>query len=115
MLGAQRLMQNDKFTLSSAHQALMAKWRRSSNSLEEFIFESCEVEQSYKTRCADFYNAYKVWCGETGRHSFAKSNVRELLDNNIGLGICFARLDGYDIYRGVRLKSEFKDLTDPRF
>jgi hypothetical protein len=30
--------------------------------------------------------------------------VKELLENNISLGIHFSTLDGYEIFRGVRMK-----------
>ncbi|GAM11728.1 hypothetical protein OR1_04044 [Geobacter sp. OR-1] len=114
MLGAQRLMANKSFTISSAHKRLMEKWRRNSNSLEEFIFECCELNSKSKINRAFFYKQYKNWCGENGRHHFAKGTVKELLDHNIGLGISFAKLDGYDIFKGVDIKAtESESLEVP--
>lgn len=106
MIGAQRLMTNGSFSVSSAHKALMEKWRRSSNSLEEFIYECCDLESSSYVRRSDFYRDYKYWCAGNGRMSFAKSKVKELLEHNIGLGISWASLDGNEIFRGVRMKPE---------
>jgi len=44
--GAVRLLQQGKFSASTAHDRLMAKWRRSTNSLEEFIHECCDIIES---------------------------------------------------------------------
>lgn len=106
MLGAQRLMANGSFSISPAHNRLMEKWRRNSNSLEEFIFESCELENKAYIRRSNFYQEYKTWCGDNGRHHFAKGKVKELLANNIGLGITWSTLDGHEIFRGVCMNSE---------
>ena len=37
----------------------MAKWRRTTNSLEEFIHEECEPRQRIQGRRSKFYEAYK--------------------------------------------------------
>ncbi len=104
MVGAQRLITNGSFSISSAHKSLMEKWRRSSSSLQEFIFECCTLEIGSHVRRSDFYREYKSWCSENGKHPFSKSNVKELLEHNLGLGISWATLDGYEIFRGVQLK-----------
>jgi putative DNA primase/helicase len=105
MIGAQRLMANGSFSISSAHNRLMEKWRRSSSSLEEFIYECCTLESGSTVRRAVFYQEYKSWCGENGKqHPFSKSKVKDLLENNISLKIHFSTLDGNEIFRGVRLK-----------
>jgi len=115
MIGAQRLMANGAFSISSAHIRLMDKWRRNSNSLEEFIFECCDLGSGTSIRRSDFYKEYKIWCGDNGRHPFAKGKVKELLAHNIGLGISWASLDGHEIFRGVRMKSENSDPLDTCF
>lgn len=43
--GAARLLKNGKFSDSTAHDRLMAKWRRTTNTLEEFIHECCDLSQ----------------------------------------------------------------------
>jgi len=110
MIGAQRLMANGAFTISLAHKRLMDKWRRNSNSLEEFIYECCELDAGSHVRRSTFYQDYKSWCGDNGRHPFAKGKVKELLAHNIGLGISWASLDGHEIFRGIRMKA---NSTDP--
>jgi len=115
MMGAQRLMTNGSFTISSAHKTLMEKWRRSSNSLEEFIYECCVLEKGSYTLRASLYQEYKSWCGGNGRMPFAKSKVKELLEHNISLGISWASLDGNEIFRGVKLKEVESGYKFPEF
>lgn len=102
--GAKRLMKNGKFSPSIAHDRLMEKWRRITNSLEEFIHEDCELGSEFKERRSKFYESYKSWCIENGRRPFSKSKALERLAHNIGLGIHHTSLDGYEIFRGVKLK-----------
>lgn len=107
--GGRRLLEAQRFSPSLAHERLMTRWRRSSNSLEEFIAECCELDLRAKTRRSLLYQLYKAWCGENGRKPFAKATVKGLLEHNIGLGISLAVLDGHEIFRGVRLKEEYAE------
>lgn len=104
LLGATRLMHNGKFSESAVHDRLMAKWRCISNSLEEFIDEQCVLQLDCPYRRSDFYKDYKEWCGENGRKPFAKGRVKELLENNIGMGIRLVELDGYETFVGIKKK-----------
>jgi len=103
--GAMRLLENGKFSTSKVHNRLMEKWRRTTNSLEEFIHEECVRgdEKSYVRR-SKFYEIYKDWCKDNGRHPFSKGRVKELLEHNIGLGITHTSLDGIEIFRGIAFK-----------
>lgn len=102
--GAARLLRNGRFSPSVAHERLMQKWRRSSNSLEECIHEDFDLSDGYSIRRSHFYEHYKEWCEDNGRKPFAKARVKELLEFNMGLGVKLAKLDGYEIFRGLRLK-----------
>ncbi|MGE0155441.1 MAG: phage/plasmid primase, P4 family [Geobacter sp.] len=104
LLGAQRLLAQRRFSSSLVQDRLMAQWRRTTNSLEEFIYECCERSPDYTIRRSLFYLSYKNWCTGNGRRPFAKGRVKELLEHNIGLGISHASLDGYEIFRGVQLQ-----------
>jgi P4 family phage/plasmid primase-like protien len=115
MLGAKRLLANDEFSKSIVHDRLMAKWRHSSNSLEEFIHECCDLDSDEYVRRAEFYRDYKEWCNENGRKPFAKGNVKELLASNIGLGITHTSRDGYEIFRGINMKEEPSSGLNPEF
>ena len=104
--GAARLMRNGAFSKSSAHDRLMSQWRRSANSLEEFIGEECTLSQDCQYRRAEFYKSYTSWCGENGRKPFAKGRVKDLLEHNIGMGIRLVELNGYETFIGVMKKTE---------
>jgi putative DNA primase/helicase len=116
LIGAKRLMENDEFSQSAVHDRLMAKWRRSTNSLEEFIFESCDlVDQKEYIRRSEFYRKYKEWCAENGRRPFAVGKVKDMIAYNIGLGIMPTVLNGYEIFRGVMLKEDSSRGLNPQF
>jgi putative DNA primase/helicase len=81
------------------------RWRRTSNSLEEFIAELCDTgDETLKVRRSALYVEYRQWCAENGRKPFAKGKVRELLEHNIVLGVRLTNLDGYEVFRGIALK-----------
>lgn len=103
--GAMRLLKQNRFSGSIVHDRLMTRWRRTSNSLEEFIAECCETgDETLKVRRSDFYVDYRQWCAENGRKPFAKGKVRELLEHNIALGVRLSNLDGYEVFRGITIK-----------
>jgi phage/plasmid-associated DNA primase len=68
----------------------MAKWRRSTSSLSEFIYECCELSPDAQVRRSEFYSATQ-WCSETGRRPFSKARVKELLEHNVGMGVRWPR------------------------
>lgn len=102
--GAARLLRNGKFSASTAHDRLMAQWRRSTNTLEEFIHECCILSKDGKYRRSELYMAYTEWCSETGRKPFSKGRVKDLLEHNIGIGVRLVEIDGYETFVGVKLK-----------
>jgi putative DNA primase/helicase len=105
--GAMRVLRNGGYSSSVVHDRLMAQWRRSTNSLEEFIAEACMVgNKEYSIVRSAFYRHYAAWCEETGRKPFAKGRVKDLLEHNIGLGITWARVDGIELFRGVQIRTD---------
>ena len=102
--GAARLLRNGIFTKSSAHDRLMAKWRRSANSLEEFIDDECITSEGGEYRRAELYRDYTAWCAENTRKPFAKGRVKELLECNIGLGVRLVEVNGHETFRGLSKK-----------
>lgn len=102
--GAARLLQNGKLSASSAHDRLMAKWRRSTNTLEEFIHEACVLAAEHTYRRSYLYQDYTQWCSDNGRKPFSKGRVKELLQHNIGMGIRLVELDGNETFRGIKKK-----------
>jgi len=106
LAGARRLMANGQFSKSMAHDRLMAKWRRSTSSLSEFIYERCELEAEASIRRSELYRSYMGWCTETGRRPFSKARVKELLEHNVGMGVRLVELNGYEMFRGLKLKDD---------
>jgi putative DNA primase/helicase len=104
LTGGMRLMENGSFSESIVHDRLMEKWRYTTNSLHEFINECCDLSTNEYELRSKFYSEYKEWCGENGRKPFAKGKVKDMLAANIGLGITHTVLDGYEIFRGVKMK-----------
>jgi P4 family phage/plasmid primase-like protien len=104
MDGAVRLMANGGFSQSAAHDRLMAQWRRSTNNLEEFIHDCCELDSDYSVRRSDFYRSYGEWCLGNRRRAFAKGRVRDLLAHNVGFGISLLEIGGYETFRGIQVK-----------
>ena len=103
--GAARLLKNGKLSESTAHNRLLAKWRRSTNTLEEFIHEACTLADEHIYRRSEFYQDYTQWCSENGRKPFSKGRIKELLEHNIGMGIRLVELGGYETFRGIKKKS----------
>jgi len=112
--GAERLLTNNGFSKSAAHDRLMLEWRRGNSSLEEFIHEECELDPTYHVRRAELYDHYRPWCVENGRQPFKKARFRDLLQHNLGLGVTWASLHGIEIFRGVRLKPKLEADFDER-
>lgn len=102
--GAARLLRNGKFSASTAHDRLMAQWRRSTNTLEEFIHECCSLTHDGQYRRSEFYREYADWCSETGRKPFSKGRIKDLLEHNIGMGIRLVEIDGYETFVGIKHK-----------
>lgn len=109
--GAKRLIGNGVFSTSRVHDRLMAKWRRSTSSLDEFIHECCELWADHQVRRSEFYVAYSKWSGENGRKPFSKSRVKDLLEHNLGLGVRLAEINGYEVFRGIKLKPAAKSCN----
>jgi putative DNA primase/helicase len=103
--GAARLLRNGKLSQSNAHDRLMAKWRRCTNTLEEFIHDACILYADSHCRRSEFYRAYAEWCSENGRKPFSKGRVKELLEHNIGMGIRLVEYNGHECFRGIHQKA----------
>jgi len=102
--GAARVLRNGKFSTSTAHDRLLAKWRRSTNTLEEFIHEACVLSIDCRYRRSVFYKTYADWCSETGRKPFSKGRVKDLLEHNLGMGIRLVEIGGHETFVGIKPK-----------
>lgn len=113
--GAKRLLQNGKLSQSNAHDRLMAKWRRCTNTLEEFIHETCILSPDLTYRRAEFYQDYTAWCSENGRKPFSKGRIKELLEHNIGMGIRLVERNGYETFCGLASKVPHAEQSGSTF
>jgi P4 family phage/plasmid primase-like protien len=114
--GAQRLLSQGRFSGSKAHDRLMAKWRRTSSSLEEFINECCVLGDKLKIKRKDFYEQYRRWCKANGRIPFASPKLKEMLASNVKLGVRCVEIKGYETFKGVGPKeSEWDAIGDIGF
>lgn len=105
--GAMRVIRNGGYSQSVVHDRLMAQWRRSTNSLEEFVHECCLTgDPTLSILRSELYRNYTAWCRETGRHAFAKGRVKELLEHNIGMGVSLTKVDGYERFRGLQMRPD---------
>lgn len=107
-----RVLQQGGYSPSKVHDRLMAQWQRSASSVDEFIHECCELGASLHCRRSSLYATYRSWCEENGRKPFAKSAFKEKLEFNLQLGIKLATLDGYEIFRGIRMKPDLTAESD---
>lgn len=111
--GAIRLQTQGGYSPSIVHDRLMAKWRRNANSVEAFVFESCELggEDFLYPRTA-FNQAYRDWCDATGRKPFSARRVLELLQHNANFKISVVERNGYETLRGIRPQgNEFAGIS----
>lgn len=105
--GARRLLSQNGFSESQVHDRLMAKWRVSANSVQEFVNEMCELgDDKLRIRRSAFYKTYVQWCKDNGRAASANGRVKDMLTHNLQMGIRASVLDGHEVYRGIRLKPE---------
>lgn len=107
--GGTRLLEQGRFSSSVVHDRLMEEWRRSSNSLDQFIHECCELGETYRERRKEFYATYKAWCHEGGRKPFSKSNVKDMMERRVGLHVRIVQHNGYETLAGIRIREDCKD------
>lgn len=107
--GAVRLLQQECYSESKAHDRLLEGWRTSVNSLKEFIQEECDLGgNKLSVHRTAFYETYREWCKKNGRTAYASGRVRDMLSLDLKLGVKLAQLDGYGVYRCIRLKPKEK-------
>lgn len=108
--GAKRLVRQGHFSSSRTHDRLMSKWRMTTNSLEEFINECCDLgdknDRFFRIKRSSFYQSYSQWCRDSERRPFSKGRVLELLNHNLRLNIEHARINGYELFVGIKLKDD---------
>ena len=65
----------------------MEKWRRTSNSVEEFLYECCDLKEKASVKRSELYQGYRGWCVKNGRLPFAAQKFKESLLHSLKFGI----------------------------
>lgn len=107
--GGIRLLQQGRFSDSTAHDRLMAQWRRTASSIHEFIHECCVLGPGLMVRRSAFYGAYASWCKESRRSAFSKSKLKSHIEHSADLPVRFTVLDGNEVMRDIQVSEEFID------
>lgn len=80
--GARRLIRQRRFTECDVCHAALLAYRRSVDTVREFVHEMCEIDHDElaHVRCRDLYLAYKAWAKEMGHQPKSNTNFgRDLL------------------------------------
>lgn len=107
--GARRLVARGYFKTSRTHESLMARWRRRTDSLLEFLHDgdACQFAEPQRyVRRSDVWEAYKDWCAVSGRHAVGKQKFFEMLDTPKvrALGVTVKRHKEHrDVVCGIQL------------
>lgn len=113
--GARRLLEQREFSSSAVHDRLLAASRRANSSVEEFIHEECELNADKWIKRAELYTMYREWCAEANKKPVSKGRFKMTLENAVPLGVSWAKLNGYEIFRGVARKGMEDGYIDPDF
>lgn len=79
--GAEKvIVENFHITQPECVKAATALYRESSDWLEYFLDECCEVGDAYSERSGDLYNAYRAFCGRTGEYARSTTDFYAAVD-----------------------------------
>lgn len=83
--GARRLVARGHFAPGQSHVALMARWRRRTDSVLEFLHDAdwCVLGTTpgRAVRRGDVFAAYNTWASSSGRKGLGKGKFYEMLDS----------------------------------
>lgn len=83
--GARRLVARGHFEPGQTHVSLMARWRRRTDSVLEFLHDAdwCVLEPTtgLALRRGDVFEAYVAWASSSGRKSVGKQKFYEMLES----------------------------------
>jgi putative DNA primase/helicase len=122
MLGAVRLQKRRRFVATPQHDALMSKWRKSTNSVLEFLQDAeavtlGAVERDAAPRRRDVYEAYRLWAVGCNRKPMALQRFNEELDapHVARLGVSVRRdTTRREVVEGVRFARVAEAAADMR-
>lgn len=85
-MGALTLASAGRFRETRTHRAVMARWQREANPVEQFLHDQEWVIRDEQTKlidCArksDFYPTFRSWCIETGHRAMGRNKALDLLE-----------------------------------
>lgn len=108
VIGLHRLIDNGfRFTECEASKRVMEEYRRSSDTVYDYIAERYEMTGNISDRVkrADFEIGYTAWCVENERTPLRKRNIKERMAK---LGIVCVKVHGLFCYRGLKPKENLE-------
>lgn len=108
--GGLRLVQRNGFTETKVHRELMARWRRHTDSVEEFLAdpEAILIRDGANAPRSQVYTRYTQWCRDNGRRPLSKGRF---VDRIAGRGFRVKKLDGVFVYEGMGIPGAVPDLA----
>ena len=101
--GALRLARQGRFTPSKRHNELLLKWRMSTSSVLEFLYDEdvCTLKPGVVLPQLELFKAYQAWCGEAGRRPIGRNTFYASIDDDAGAaGV--VRVTGHAGNGGIR-------------
>ena len=86
-----------------------ALYRENSDWLEHFLYECCEIGNSYSEKSGDLYSEYRSFCMRTGEYARSTADFYAAVDF---AGYERKRTKKGSLVFGLRLKSEFASAAD---
>lgn len=80
MIGLNRLLKNENFTVCDQVTKITAKYKSESNTVDMFIQEKCTVDPSKNTIITAIYGQYREWCKVSGYHPYSRKNFSKELE-----------------------------------
>lgn len=75
------LVQRKAFSKSERCDKALADFKKTSNSVLQFLDEKCEVGDEHSISLADLYKKYTTYCAEETLSRFGKKNFQEIVKN----------------------------------
>ncbi|NPV89222.1 MAG: DNA primase [Firmicutes bacterium] len=83
------------------------KYRAEMDDIGEFIMDCCEEGRNYREKAAVLFEHYGKWCRDNGEEPLSQKLFGMNLSNR---GYESSRSGGVNIWKGLRIKAEVKDL-----
>lgn len=108
LLGAERVAQSGGLPTTSAHAAVLDRWRLAANPLQQFLTDTEWVEidpDAAEHTTPAVYEAYRRWSASCGfRNPFGRNHFLELLDaTGAARGVTLKRSGTKNVVAGLRL------------